>query len=79
MKAYPEAYTGGIACITARLLHDELTCDARLALFLIWGAVGFVLLIAGVKQICSSAKGRCGNASWRWGRVLGVERMRIAR
>jgi predicted permease len=79
-KAYPEAYVGGKARITARLLHDELTREARPALFLLSAAVAFVLLIACVNVAnLLFARGAVRQRELEIRRALGAERIRIVR
>jgi predicted permease len=76
----PEAYTGGNVRFTARLLHDEMTHDARPALFLLSGAVGFVLLIACVNVAnLMLARGSARQRELEIRRALGAGRIRIIR
>jgi predicted permease len=79
-REQPEAYTGGKARITARLLHDEMTSDARPALFLLTGAVGFVLLIACVNVAnLMLARGSARQRELEIRRALGAGKIRIIR
>jgi predicted permease len=75
-----DAGSGGKLRFTARLLHDEMTHDARTALFLLSGAVGFVLVIACVNVaslMLARGSGRQRELEIR--RALGAGRSRIMR
>jgi predicted permease len=79
-REHPESYTGGKGRITARLLHDEMTRDARPALFLLSGAVGFVLLIACVNVAnLMLARGSARQRELEIRRALGAGTIRIVR
>jgi putative ABC transport system permease protein len=79
-REHPEAYTGGKVRFTARLLHDEMTREARPALFLLSAAVGFVLLIACVNVAnLMLARGSARQRELEIRRALGAGRTRIIR
>ncbi len=72
--------SGGSLRFTATRLHDEMTRDARAALFLLAGAVGFVLLIACVNVAnLMLARGTARQREFEIRRALGAVRTRIAR
>ncbi len=80
-RAHPEAYPAGSNVrFSARLLHDEITRDARPALFLLSGAVGFVLLIACVNVAnLMVARGSARQRELEIRRALGAAKVRIIR
>jgi predicted permease len=66
--------------LTARSLHDEMTREARPALFLLSGAVGFVLLIACVNVAnLMLARGSARQRELEIRRALGAGSVRIIR
>jgi len=65
---------------TARLIHDDMTRDSRPALFLLAGAVGFVLLIACVNAAnLMLARGSARQRELEIRRALGAGRIRLVR
>lgn len=76
----PEASAGGKLRFTARLLHDEVTREARPALFLLSAAVAFVFLIACVNVAnLMFARGWARQRELEIRRALGAGRNRIIR
>ena len=93
-REYPDLYSGAKAWqaspfdrgsgagvrFTARLLHDDLTRDIRPALFLLSGAVAFVLLIACVNAAnLMLARGAMRQRELEIRRALGAGIFRIVR
>ena len=80
MRELPGAYASGNLHFTARRLHDAMTRDSRTALFLLSGAVGFVLLIACVNVAnLMLARGAARHRELEIRRALGAARVRIIR
>lgn len=79
-RKYPEAYAGVKGRFTARLLHNEITREARPALLLLAGAVGFVLVIACVNVAnLMLARGSARQRELEIRRALGAGTGRILR
>jgi predicted permease len=93
-REYPEFYSGtkgwqaspsdrgagGKLQFTARLLHNEIAREAKPALFLLSGAVGFVLLIACVNAAnLMMARGAARGRELEIRRALGAGRIRMVR
>jgi predicted permease len=77
-REHPES--GGNVRFTARPLHDEMTHEARPALFLLAGAVAFVLIIACVNVAnLMLARGSARQRELEIRRALGAGRIRIVR
>ncbi len=77
-REHPES--GGSVHFTARPLHEEMTREVRPALFLLAGAVGFVLLIACVNVAnLMLARGSARQRELEIRRALGAGKIRIVR
>jgi predicted permease len=80
VREHPEAYPDGKLRLTAVRLHDEMTRGPRPALFLLAGAVGFVLLIACVNVAnLMLAHGAARQRELAIRRALGAGSVRIVR
>ena len=78
-QASPSDRGAGVR-FTAMRLHDRMTHDIRPALFLLSGAVGFVLLIASVNAAnLMLARGATRRREFEIRRALGAGRIRIVR
>jgi len=79
-REHPEAYATGKARFTARLLHDDMTREARPGLFLLTGAVAFVLLIACVNVAnLMLARGAARQRELEIRQALGAGRVQLMR
>jgi predicted permease len=80
VREHPESYPDGKLRLSAVRLHDEMTRDARPALFLLACAVGFVLLIACVNVAnLMLAHGAARQRELAIRRALGAGSVRIVR
>lgn len=92
-REHPEFYSGakgwmaspsdrgaGAVRFTPRRLQDDMTRDIRPALFLLAGAVGFVLLVASVNAAnLMLARGSARQREFEIRRALGAGRLRMVR
>lgn len=80
VREHPESYPGGRLRQTAFLLHDDMTREARPALFLLAAAVAFVLLIACVNVAnLMLARGATRQRELAIRRALGASQGRLLR
>lgn len=80
VREHPDFYPDGKLRLTAVRLHDEVTREARPALFLLACAVGFVLLIACVNVAnLMLARGAARQRELAIRRALGAGRTRLIR
>jgi predicted permease len=80
VREHPDTYRDGKLRITARSLQGELTRQARPALFLLAGAVGFVLLIACVNVAnLMLARGAARQRELAIRRAMGAGTVRLVR
>lgn len=80
VAAHPEDYTGGAFRLSARALQDVVTAGVRPALFMLAGAVAFVLLI-GCVNVANLMIARAGarRQEFAMRRALGAGRSRLIR